>query len=135
VCAKGSAHLRPYQVTSDYYLLWPYDSDNKLLAVGALATKYPMAWKYLKQCESLLRGREGGKKFDDNRWWRFGRDQGRDASGSAKLLMPATMNKGMVSYDEKGQVSFTASGKGGGGAYALMPKPMRRCIRDGCLPS
>lgn len=123
VCAKGSAHLRPYQVTSDYYLLWPYDSDNKLLAVGALATKYPMAWKYLKQCESLLRGREGGKKFDDNRWWRFGRDQGRDASGSAKLLMPATMNKGMVSYDEKGQVSFTASGKGGGGAYALMPKP------------
>ena len=122
VCAKGSAHLKPYQVTSDYYLLWPYGKDNKLLTEKDLATTYPMAWRYLKQCESRLSGREGGKKFNDDRWWRFGRDQGRDACSSAKLLIPSTMNRGMVSYDEKGDVAFTASGKGGGGAYALMPR-------------
>lgn len=122
MCAKGSAHLKPYQVTSDYFLLWPYDNNNKLLAAGELAKKYPIAWRYLTQSESRLRGREGGKKFDDDRWWRFGRDQGRDACSSSKLLIPSTMNRGMVSYDEKGQVAFTASGKGGGGAYALMPK-------------
>lgn len=122
VCAKGSAHLKPYQVKSDHYLLWPYDKDNRLLGERDLATKYPLAWHYLRQCESRLRGREGGNKFDDDRWWRFGRDQGRDACSSAKLLIPSTMNRGTVAYDEKGEVAFTASGKGGGGAYALMPR-------------
>ncbi|MFX0199198.1 MAG: Eco57I restriction-modification methylase domain-containing protein [Candidatus Hodarchaeota archaeon] len=120
LCAKGSKHLKPYRVEQELSLLWPYDKNSNLISEKVLGKRYPNAWSYLKRCEKRLRNREK-RKFDDDRWWRFGREQGRDLCVSPKLLIPSTMKGGMAYFDEQGRVAFTASGKGGGGAWGIIP--------------
>ena len=41
------------------------------LTPDVIKEMYPNGWKYLKRIERKLRSREGGKKFDDGRWYRF----------------------------------------------------------------
>jgi adenine-specific DNA-methyltransferase len=118
-CAKGSLHLRSYHVIKEMFFLWPYDSEHQLLDLPTLEERFPMAWKYLKKCESRLRCRENNR-FDGPDWWRFGRDQGFANCCSPKLMIPSTMNQGTAFFDEKGEIAYTASGKGGGGAYGIM---------------
>ena len=55
-------------------------------------------------------------------WYRFGRSQGTVACSRAKLLVPAMLSRPSITSDPTGTLAFTASGKGGGGAWAVYPK-------------
>lgn len=68
-----------------------------------------------------LEAREKGK-FKDEEWYRFGRSQGFATVPRPKVLVPAMLRAPEAIVDAKGELAFTASGKGGGGAWALVPK-------------
>ena len=74
---------------TDKHLLFPYHvapDDCRLLSEVELK-RYRRCWKYLSNHETELRAREGGK-FDDDQWWRFGRNQSIDKQHLPKLLVP-----------------------------------------------
>jgi hypothetical protein len=113
-CLKGSAG-------SDYLLLFPYGTDGKLLSPEQLAKRFPKAWAYLQRMRPILEARESDS-FKGPEWYRFGRSQGTIACSQPKLLVPAALNKPVVISDPTASLAFTASGKGGGGAWAVYPK-------------
>ena len=113
-CLKGSAG-------DDYLLFFPYDKRGKLLAEEALAKEFPNAWSYLLQMKKTLEGREQNK-FKGESWYRFGRSQGINQCSKPKVLVPSAVNEPTAIADPTGMLAFTASGKGGGGAWAVYPK-------------
>lgn len=122
-CAKGSKHLKPYLHDDVVCMLWPYDAEGKPLSESALSGKYPKCWTYLKECKERLMARAmSASKENGDCWWRFGREQGISLCGSPKVLVPSTMHGATAMHDREGRIAFTASGKGGGGAWALVPK-------------
>ena len=121
-CAKGSS-------TEPYWLLFPYDSSGKLLPEEVLAREFPLAWAYLTKHRAALERREKSK-FVGNSWYRYGRSQGTEICGRAKIIVPATMRAPVVTIDRGGAIALTASGKGGGGAWAITPKQDSRISLD-----
>lgn len=113
-CCKGSGG-------SEYLLLFPYDSNGALIPEVTIRKQYPLVWKYLIQNRDTLEGREKGK-FKGTNWYRFGRQQGFSACNKPKVLVPSMLQKMQLYIDHKGILTFTASGKGGGGAWAVIPK-------------
>lgn len=113
-CVKGAAR-------GERWLLVPYDSAGQLIPERRLQEEFPKGWAYLLASRSALEGREKGR-FADKRWYRFGRQQGFPAFGRPKLIVPATMNEFRLISDPQGKYVLTASGKGGGGAWAVLPK-------------
>lgn len=113
-CCKGSRG-------SEYLLLFPYDSYGALIPEATIRKQYPLVWKYLIQNRDTLEGREKGK-FKDSNWYRFGRQQGFNTCNKPKILVPSMLQKMQLYNDTEGVLTFTASGKGGGGAWAVIPK-------------
>jgi hypothetical protein len=118
-CIKGA------RATSDsgrsFFVLWPYDACGNPLSSSELRRRFPLGWKYLQHVKAPLSGREKGK-FNDDEWYRFGRDQGIENCTKVKLIIPAILNGMRVIEDLKGRLAYTASGEGGGGAWGLFPK-------------
>jgi hypothetical protein len=99
---EAKRYQRPITAT---YILFPYEvggSRASLLTVKEMETRFPKAWKYLKNHERRLRHRENGK-FDDKEWYRFGRHQNIDKQELPKLLVPRLVNSLFVAIDEKGE--------------------------------
>ena len=79
---------------TDKYLIFPYlvsDDECRLLTVAEMK-KHRRCWEYLKQHETALRARESSK-FDDDQWYRFGRNQNIDKNRLPKLGVPQTVNR------------------------------------------
>lgn len=86
------------------YILFPYKiNDEKVSLVSAqdMQSHYPRAWSYLQSYEETLRARESGK-FDDEQWYRFGRNQNIDKQNNSKLMAPRLIHKLFVSIDHNG---------------------------------
>jgi hypothetical protein len=113
-CLKGSAG-------DDYLLFFPYDKHGTLITEEILSKKFPNAWSYLLQMKESLEGREENS-FVGEGWYRFGRSQGVNQCSQPKVLVPSLVNEPTTISDPKGMLAFTASGKGGGGAWAVYPK-------------
>lgn len=78
---------------TDTYLLFPYRVDAEgaaLIGATEMEARYPLAWAYLRTWERQLRDRESGA-FDDEQWWRFGRNQSIDKQEIAKLIVAQTV--------------------------------------------
>lgn len=89
---------------TDTYLLFPYDVSGEkphLISAHKLETEYPKAWQYLREFESELRGRESGK-FNDESWYRFGRNQNIDKQKQLKLGVAQTVPSLRVFFDSEG---------------------------------
>jgi hypothetical protein len=114
-CVKGSAG-------NDFFLLFPYDQSGTLYPREDLERRFPRGWAYLKKHKARLEGRESGG-FKGPTWYRFGRNQGCEACCVPKVIVPAALSEPVAIRDQKGLMAFTASGKGGGGAWAVRPKP------------
>jgi hypothetical protein len=87
------------------HLLFPYGKkDDKYLLFHPkeIETKYPNAWKYLQSYEKKLRARESNN-FDDDSWYRFGRNQNIDKQEYAKLCIPRLIIKLFCIIDSDGQ--------------------------------
>lgn len=91
---------------TDTYLLFPYyvtREECRLLSAKELGKQYKRAWAYLRGNEKTLRARESAK-FDDEEWWRFGRNQSIDKQERPKLLVPRLLLDLFASGDPFGQV-------------------------------
>ncbi|MBM3310107.1 MAG: hypothetical protein FJY80_01215 [Candidatus Aminicenantes bacterium] len=121
-CAKGSKHIKPYQVADDTYILWPYSRDGVPMDGHHLKSRFPLAWSYLERCRKRLQARDLPKNKYADRWWQFGRAQGLDLCTSPKILVPSILKSGTAFYDGSGEIAYTASGKGGGGAWGIVAK-------------
>lgn len=64
--------------------------------------RFPKAWEYLGRHEAALRAREQGS-FDDDRWYRFGRNQSIDKQEFAKLGVAQTVPGMRVFADPDGE--------------------------------
>jgi len=114
-CVKGSAG-------DEYWLLFPYDDNGRLLADRVLRDRFPLAMAYLTKHRRSLEGREDGA-FKDDRWYRYGRTQGCEACTRPKVVVPSALRGPTAIIDREGNYALTASGKGGGGAWAITPQP------------
>ncbi|HQP37490.1 MAG TPA: Eco57I restriction-modification methylase domain-containing protein, partial [Polyangiaceae bacterium] len=87
---SGTEARRFHRPATDTFLLFPYRATaerTELRAADDLRARTPKAWAYLQSFEALLRAREGGK-FDDDQWYRFGRNQNIDKQHLPKLMVP-----------------------------------------------
>ncbi len=76
-------------------ILFPYvrrEHAVELASPDELRRRAPRVWRYLRAHAEALRARERGK-FDDARWYRFGRSQNIDKQHLAKLLIPRLVRR------------------------------------------
>ena len=76
---KGEDVHRYGCLDTQRYVVLPYerDCDNMtLIKENDLSEKYPMAYSYLKKCETILRKREKGRFDIDGEWFQLSRKQG-----------------------------------------------------------
>ena len=97
---------------SDTYLLFPYfvkqhgqGGEARLLSPNEMEEQFPKGWKYLQLHEKFLRARESSA-FDDDAWYRFGRNQNLDKQHLAKLIVGQTVPEMRVSIDAEGVFSL-----------------------------
>jgi hypothetical protein len=103
---SGAEAKRYAEPETDTYLLFPYERDDKggmrLLEASVLAARFPRAWTHLLRWEDALRGREAKqdkRPFDDDRWYRFGRNQSIDKQDVNKLIVASTVPNMRVCAD------------------------------------
>lgn len=90
---------------TETYILFPYEvkaGSVRLLSRNELASSFPNAWKHLRSYEKQLRTRENGA-FDDDIWYRFGRNQNIDKQETTKLIVAQTVRNMAVCPDHDGQ--------------------------------
>ncbi|MDP1700755.1 MAG: Eco57I restriction-modification methylase domain-containing protein [Aestuariivirga sp.] len=87
---------------TETFLLFPYERDGRanisLITSNTFQRRFPRAWAYLLTYESELREREG-KSFDDDSWYRFGRNQSIDKQELQKLIVAQTVPELRVCAD------------------------------------
>ena len=106
---KGEDVHRYEPLSSDRFVIFPYDLSNdkaKLFSEQQIATLFPKGYLYLKECEDELRGREKGR-FNNDKWFMFGRGQGINYGGIPKLLAPEISFGGNFMFDSNGQYYST----------------------------
>lgn len=101
----SGVEAKRYQVpNTSTYILFPYKINNGkafLISNEEIENGFPKAWHYLKTHENTLRSREGGK-FDDDKWFRFGRTQNIDKQECTKLMVPRLVIQLFTAVDEAG---------------------------------
>lgn len=101
---SGSEAKRYRAPVTDTYILFPYRMNGnraELIPAAELSQDFPKAWSYLKTHEKELRARERGK-FNDDEWYRFGRNQNIDKQHLRKLLVPRLVVRLHATYDIDG---------------------------------
>jgi len=89
---------------TDKCLIFPYlvtAKECRLLSEKEMAKRFKRCWSYLLKNEKALRTRESGK-FNDDKWWRFGRHQNIDKQGSPKIMVPRLLLHLFASVDPRG---------------------------------
>ncbi len=101
---SGAEARRFQRPATDTFLLFPYLTTAErtdLRAADDLRARTPKAWSYLQSFEPLLRAREGGK-FDDEQWYRFGRNQNIDKQHLPKIMVPRLVLRLFAALDAQG---------------------------------
>ncbi len=102
---SGPEAKRYEEPETSTYLLFPYEPDPRgvmrLIPAGDMARRFPRAWAHLRKWEKELRGRES-KSFDDDTWYRFGRNQNIDKQDIPKLIVAQTVPEMRVCADFDG---------------------------------
>lgn len=109
---KGEDVHRYGCLDTQRYVVLPYerDCDNMtLIKENDLSEKYPMAYSYLKKCETILRKREKGRFDIDGEWFQLSRKLGLAYATSPKLIAPDISMGGNFSFDEQGMFYQTAT--------------------------
>jgi hypothetical protein len=83
-----------------------------LIDASTMQEQYPQAWAYLRGNEEALRCRES-RNFDDQEWYRFGRNQSLDKQDKPKLLVPRLLLNLECAPDPKGRLALDNVDVGG----------------------
>jgi hypothetical protein len=92
-------------------LLFPYvlsGNSATLIDSETMRRDFPKAWSYLQSYHDHLRLRESSKdsngnliaRFDDERWYRFGRHQNMNRHEIVKLIVAQTVTEMRVCIDD-----------------------------------
>ena len=106
---KGEDVHRYMPLNSNRYVIFPYKFVNEeavLYIEDEISALFPNGYNYLKICEPELRGREKGR-FDNDKWFQFGRNQGIGYGNIPKLVAPEISLGGNYSYDFDGRYYST----------------------------
>ena len=113
---SGQEAKRYQTPRTDTFLLFPYTVEKpasggtrsvasaikpRLYTAEEMRERFPLAWAFLRSHEATLRGRES-KKFDDEAWYRFGRNQNIDKQEFPKLLVPRLITRLFCAMDLEG---------------------------------
>lgn len=113
---SGQEAKRYQSPRTDTFLLFPYEIKSsasggtcsvaptikpRLYTAKEMRDRFPLAWAYLRLHEATLRGRES-KKFDDDEWYRFGRNQNIDKQEFPKLMVPRLITRLFCAMDLEG---------------------------------
>jgi Eco57I restriction-modification methylase len=103
---SGAEAKRYEEPETDTYLLFPYERDARgamrLIPSQEMAQRFRNAWAHLRRWEQELRERESNA-FDDETWYRFGRNQNIDKQDVAKLIVPRLVQHMKCSLDPSGR--------------------------------
>ena len=100
----SGGHVKPYVLhDNESVILFPYDADGALLPEKALRDHYPLAYAYLRQHRRTLEEREK-RKFADDAWYRFGRNQNIGRQHQPKLCVPRLVERLRCACDLTGRV-------------------------------
>lgn len=110
----SGAEAKRYVIpATETYLLFPYANDGeniRLIGPAQMEQNFPKAWAYLDSYRSELKSREatydrnGGvveAPFDDEHWYRFGRNQNLDKQEIPKLIVAQTVPEMRVVFDDR----------------------------------
>ena len=109
---KGEDVHRYDTIKTDKYVIFPYKILNGkavLYSEIELSEQFPHGYEYLKECESILRGREKGRFNVDGEWFQFGRKQGILFAEREKLVAPDISMGGNFAYDSNGEFYQTTT--------------------------
>ena len=109
---KGEDVHRYDTIKTDRYVVFPYKIKNGkavLYSEIELSKHFPHGYEYLKECESVLRGREKGRFNVDGEWFQFGRKQGIQFAEREKLVAPDISMGGNFAYDSNGEFYQTTT--------------------------
>ena len=109
---KGEDVHRYDNLSSNRYVIFPYKLENEtanLYAEEELKLLFPNGYAYLKECETLLRGRETGRFDIDGQWFQFGRRQGLSYGNIPKIVAPEISFGGNYAFDVSGQFYSTTT--------------------------
>jgi len=110
---KGEDVHRYDNLSSNRYVIFPYKLENgtaNLYAEEELKLLFPNGYAYLKECETLLRGREKGRLKNDIYWYRYIYPKNLTLFQSPKLVAPEISLGGNFSYDGNGGLILTDNG-------------------------
>lgn len=102
---SGPEAKRYQSPITDTYLLFPYslsDAKPRLFTEQEMSDRFPKGWSYLKTNEKALRARENGA-FNDDAWYRFGRNQNIDKQEIPKLMVPRLITRLFCAMDLRGE--------------------------------
>lgn len=113
---SGEEAKRYQRPSTDTYIMFPYavsGGSSTLLSQIKVEADFPHAWAYLRKHETTLRARERFSEpredddrigpFDDDQWYRFGRNQNLDKQELAKLGVAQTVPGMRVFVDPAGE--------------------------------
>ncbi len=109
---KGKDVHRYDAISADKVVIFPYKLEgdkSRLYEETEIEELFPLGYKYLKKCESVLRDREKGRFNIDGSWFQFGRKQAIISSQQEKLIAPEISVGGNYAYDKNGQFYATTT--------------------------
>ena len=109
---KGEDVHRYDNLSSNRYVIFPYKLENgtaNLYTEEELKLLFPNGYAYLKECETILRGREKGRFDIDGLWFQFGRRQGLSYGNIPKIVAPEISFGGNYAFDVSGQFYSTTT--------------------------
>ena len=102
---SGPEAKRYEEPETDTYILFPYEHDARgavrLIPADDMDRRFPRAWAHLRRWEQDLRKRESNA-FDDETWYRLGRNQNLDKQDIPKLIVAQTVPGMRVCADSNG---------------------------------
>lgn len=102
---SGPEAKRYEEPETNTYLLFPYERDGRgamrLIPAADMARRFRNAWTHLRKWDKELRDRES-KAFDDDEWYRFGRNQNIDKQDIPKLVVARLVEHLKCSLDSRG---------------------------------
>jgi hypothetical protein len=109
---KGKDVHRYEHVKADKVVIFPYkltDDTADLYSEEEIKSYFPLAYSYLKECESVLRDREKGRLKNDTYWFRYIYPKNLVLFKNEKLVAPEISQGGNFAYDEKGEFYSTTT--------------------------
>ncbi|HEY8889339.1 MAG TPA: N-6 DNA methylase [Clostridium sp.] len=128
---KGSLDIKKYSLKGERkWLLFPYKTSPKceLISEEEYQEKYPLAWAYIKKCESRLKHRKTKGQYIKDipafniEWYGHIYKKNLTRFEQKKIVFPAISKSSCFALDEKADFYFVGSGPGGGGGCAIIPK-------------